>query len=140
MPTRAALAKIHIAKKELGFTDDEYRSVLQLRYGKDSAAKISQYQANDLVRHFQTLGWTPKRGKNKKSSPRYADPQMRKVVAVWITLHKKGVVKNRSHRALLGYVKRITGVDDLKWCSGPQINTVIESLKAWGLRKGVELD
>lgn len=139
MPSRPVLAKIHIAKKDLGYSDDEYRSILQVRYGKDSAAKISQYQANDLINHFMSMGWKPKRGKSKKSSPRYADPQLRKVVAMWITLHKEGVVRNGSHQALLGYVKRLTGVDDLKWCTGSDINTIIESLKKWGERKGVKL-
>ena len=42
-PSKADLAKIHIAKKELGLSDDVYRDILRSRFGKtkDSAAKLT---------------------------------------------------------------------------------------------------
>lgn len=41
MPTHRDLAKIHIAKKELGLDDASYRGILQERYNHDSAADLS---------------------------------------------------------------------------------------------------
>ncbi|MBU0944254.1 MAG: regulatory protein GemA [Proteobacteria bacterium] len=139
-PGRAELAKIHIAKKELGFSDDAYRDVLRMRYKKDSAAKLSSAQARNLVEHFKTLGFSVKRKNNSKISPKYDDGQMRKVVALWITLGNEGVVKNKSDQALQKYVKRITGKDNLRWCDGVDLDRIIESLKKWANREDVELE
>ena len=41
MPTKADLAKIHIAKKELGLTDDAYRDLLRGQFKVDSAALLT---------------------------------------------------------------------------------------------------
>jgi len=135
-PTRAEYAKINIACKELGI--DKY-AILADRYGLESSTQLTRPQVGDLLDHFSVLGWKVKRKKNGQASPRYADPQMRKVVALWITLGKAGVVKNRSDRALQAYVKRMTRVDKLLWCSAADLDRIIESLKSWAVREGVEV-
>ncbi|MDO9069346.1 MAG: regulatory protein GemA [Deltaproteobacteria bacterium] len=151
---RGILAKIHIAKKELGFDDDSYRDILQTRYKKDSAAKLSRFEAEDLITHFKGQGFKVKRktagqgvkteGKGKpfafKSSPTYEKPMARKVVAIWINMALAGVVKNSSDAALQSYVKRMTDMDNLAWCDDGQLWMLIEALKKWAKRKGVELD
>ena len=58
---------------------------------------------------------------------------------MWITLGRRGVVRNASNQALQRYVKRMSGMDDLKWCNGYQCNLIVESLKAWGARNNVDL-
>jgi len=152
---RALLAKIHIAKKELGFSDDVYRDILQGRYKKDSAAKLSRFEAEDLIGHFKGLGFKVKRTPGGKagtapgragdsprftSSPTYDKPMARKVVAMWINLALAGVVKYSSDAALQAYVKRMTGVDNLAWCEDGQLWKVVEALKKWAKREGVNLD
>jgi len=141
MPNRGSLAKIHIAKKDLGLSDEEYRDILRARFRKDSAAKLSQPQADQLIRHFQSLGWKPK----QKSLPGFggslaSDPMSRKIRALWLELAKGGVVRNKSEQALLTFVKKQVKVDRLQWASTGQKAQVIEALKYWGKRKGVELD
>jgi len=158
---RGLLAKIHIAKKELGFDDETYRDILQTRYKKDSAAKLSRFEAEDLITHFKGQGWKVKRItndelritkespstrnsqfviRNSKTSPTYEKPMARKVVAIWINLALAGVVRYSSDAALQSYVKRMTGVDNLAWCNGRQLFSLIEALKKWAKRKGVELE
>lgn len=145
---RAVLAKIHIAKKELGLSDDLYRSILQTRYKKDSAAKLSRFEAGDLVEHFKGQGFKVKRIKKTSlpanpastASPSYEEPMMRKIVAIWITLAQAGVVKNGSDKALQSYVKRMTGVENLAWCGGRDLYLLIEGLKKWAKREDVNLD
>lgn len=132
MATRAQLAKIHIAKKELGLADGVYRHILFAQTGKDSSKDLSERQAEKVIRHFKSLGWKPRR--SRKGRPLASDPQSRKIRALWITLHKMGVVKNSSERALGRYVKRMTGRDDLRWCDRYQKSLVIESLKEWQFR------
>jgi phage gp16-like protein len=139
-PSRAALAKIHIAKKELGLTDEVYRDILSLRFKVNSAAKLTDRQVTVLLNAFKAHGWKQRKSTKKPTSPKYDNPQMRKVVAMWITLGQKGVVRNSSDKALQAYVKRMTGVDKLLWCNGLQLDTLIESLKKWAKREKVDLD
>ena len=136
-PTNAEYAKINIACKQLGL--DKY-NLLADRYGLESSKQLNRQQTMDLLLHFKAMGWKPTRKKNSKASPKYDDPQMRKVVAIWITLGNEGVVKNKSDQALQRYVKRMTGKDNLRWCDGMDLDRIIESLKKWAKREDVELD
>lgn len=134
MPTHAEYAKINIACKELGI--DKY-GLLRDRYGLESSKDLSRRQVFDLLEHLRSLGWRARRAKT--SSPRYDAAQMRKVVALWITLHKAGVVRSGSDQALQKYVKRMTGADNLKWCGPRELSKLIEGLKQWAAREGLGL-
>ena len=56
-PTRAELAKIHIAKRDLKLTDQLYRGVLNVLFGETSAKDLSHKQIDELLTHFKSLGW-----------------------------------------------------------------------------------
>jgi phage gp16-like protein len=140
MPSKADLAKIHIAKKELGLTDEVYRDILSMRFGVNSAAKLTDRQATVLLNTFKAKGWKERKSKKASTSPMYIDAQMRKVVAMWITLGQKSVLRNSSDQALQAYVKRMTKRDNLKWCNRDDLYLLIEGLKSWGTRNGVEFE
>ncbi len=129
MPSYRDLQIIHVAKRKLGLSDDVYRGIMQEQFGKDSAAKLTPIQAHKLIAHFKTLGFKlqRKRGKGNHSKPQ--DAQERKIVAMWITLHKAGVIKDKSDRALQKFVKRMTKIDKLSWCDSSHKHIVIEALK-----------
>ncbi len=140
-PTKAQLAKIHIAKKELQLTEEMYRDILHVNFGAKSSSNLNQFQADKLLDIFKAKGWKAKSSSKKSGkSPRYDDAQHRKIVATWITLADAGVIRNRKDQALQKYVKRVTGVDNLKWCGVFECSALIESLKAMGKRNGVEFD
>lgn len=134
MPTKADLAKIHIAKKELGLTDEAYRDLLRGQFKVDSAALLTPGKVARLLQHFQRLGWKPK---TQRSLAVPADGQSKKVQALWITLHQAGVVRDGSDQAMLNFVKRLTGRDRLQWCSTEQKSDVIQALKAMAARAGL---
>jgi phage gp16-like protein len=136
-PTKADYAKINIACKELAL---DKHQLLADRYHIESSKELSLWQLQDLYKHFRNLGWKAKQGDKSKLSPRYDEPQYRKIVAMWITLHKAGAVKNGADRAMQAFVKKITGIDNLKWCGGSECHKVIEALKAWGARMDVAFD
>lgn len=140
-PSKADLAKIHIAKKELGLTDEIYRDILKARFGKskDSAAKLTPGQAFSLLNHFQKLGWKPKGQRSLPGISIPSDGQSKKIQALWINLHQAGAVKDGSDQALMKFVKRMTGKDHLKWCDGQDKNKIIEALKDWATRENVSL-
>ena len=139
MPNQKNLAKIHIAKKDLGLSDDAYRDVLRNVCGKDSAAKLTDNQATRVLRYFESRGWKPKAQRSLPGLTLPRDGQSRKIQALWITMHKAGKVRNSSDKALLAMVKRVTGVDRLEWCTDIQKSAVIESLKQWAKREGVDV-
>ncbi|MBV5329995.1 MAG: DUF1018 domain-containing protein, partial [Chlorobium sp.] len=59
-PSHNALAKIHIAKKELALTEEAYRDILQLTFQVASARELTEQQANALIDLFKAKGWQPK--------------------------------------------------------------------------------
>lgn len=60
MVDRAALAKIHIAKKELGLTDEAYRDMLHIHFQVASAKDLKPQQVVVLLNKFRAKGWRPK--------------------------------------------------------------------------------
>jgi hypothetical protein len=56
-PSRADLAKVHIAKRDLKLSDQLYRGFLDVLFGETSAKNLSHGQTNELLDHFKSLGW-----------------------------------------------------------------------------------
>ncbi len=59
MPDRKTLAKIHIAKRELGLSDAEYRRILHLCFGVSTSRGLREEEASDLLSLFRDMGWKP---------------------------------------------------------------------------------
>ena len=135
-PRRGLLAKIHIAKKETGLDDGEYRLLLKRVTGKASAADCTDGQLEAVVAEFKAKGWKPKpRRKSPASSHKKGPDQADKIRALWIEMGKTGIVRDGSDAALNRYVQKRTGVDNIKWLNGQQRYSVLEGLKAWGGRE-----
>ena len=141
---RALYAKIEIGKKELGLDDGTYRDLLAQRYGgKRSRKSLGNAQLVDLVEHFKTLGFRPKKTAPARAGKRpLADgPEIRKMRALWLSLYHLGVVTDPSEEALAGFARRVTGgketgIAALAWVKGKAAFEVIEALKAWAARAG----
>ena len=121
---------IHVAKRELQMDDDTYRSILMEIGNTNSSSKMSISKLSAVLDHFKQAGFkvVPKA---KVNLPLASDPQSKKIRALWLELHKIGVVQDSSEHALSRFVKRTTGVDSLKWLNTDQAGKVIENLKKW---------
>ncbi|WP_316978026.1 regulatory protein GemA [Shumkonia mesophila] len=142
---RSLYGKIEIAKKALGLDDETYRDILEARYGKRSRTGLRNPQLVDLVEHFKTLGFKPIRKAPARAGGRpMADGDtQRKIRALWISLYHLGAVSDVSERALVAFVKRVTGgraegIDALQWLDGKAAFKAIEALKAMAVRAGVD--
>jgi phage gp16-like protein len=128
-PRNALLGKIHLGLKQLVdqgvMTKDDYRLMLEDRYGYPSASQLTVDQLKLVVEHLEKLGaiFTKK--------PTADDPQARLIRHLWLKLHAAGKVRNPSEAALSAFVKRQVGVDRLDWLSPRQASDVIEHLKQW---------
>jgi phage gp16-like protein len=111
---RALLAKVHIAKKALGVDEDVYRMILREEFGVESAGDLSNRELAQLVARFEKNGWkgTTKHTKNTKYSGRgQVDALKERARAALDEAVEDGLVNSER-----GLVKKICGVDDLRWC------------------------
>jgi hypothetical protein len=124
--TRALIAKVHIAKKELALADESYRAILERITGRASSKDCSERQLEQLIAEFKRLGWVPR----KAANPPSAKPWVRKIYALWRDAGIVGAVDNASKAALRAFVKRQTGKSAPEFCSPSEANKVSEGLKA----------
>jgi phage gp16-like protein len=132
---QADLAKIHIAKKRLSMSDEDYRAMLRTIGGESSSADLSFEGRLKVLAHLGRLGGAARRAPFKKST----DPKERKIWGLWGALGRAGALESRTKSALDSFVKRMTQVDSLEFLNGKQQDMVIEALKAWAERVGCAL-
>lgn len=140
---KAAIAQIHIGKKQLGMDDDTYRALL-LRVGKQSSCADMQLSGLYAVIHaMEQLGWKKKRPSRGKFSPRANGQYIDAMRAIWIDMYKCGMINDGSESGLTAYAKRMSsqlnggiGVDTLEWLEtdGKLAAKVLECLKKWRRR------
>jgi phage gp16-like protein len=139
---RAMLAKIHIARKDLGLDEDTYRALVArlTRQRTNSAGQLSHPERADLLAEFHRLGWKPRTPPNTppNTPPGPKDSQAQKIRALWWGLARAGLVRDPSEQALRAYVVRMTGKSDLRFCLAAEKSTLIEALKAWAERENAE--
>jgi len=128
---RAMLAKVHVAKKQMGLDDASYRAVLQRVTSHDSAADCTDRQLHTLLAEFRRLGWSSfaPRARSDKA-------QVRMIYAIWADI--RPLLDDADDEALRGFVRRQTrsavhpeGVDAPEWLNGADAGKVIEGLKGW---------
>jgi hypothetical protein len=132
---RRELAKIHIAKKDLGMEDDAYRGVIKAisNGATDSAGDLDFAGRKKLLEHLKSCGFKVKPRDAKRQFP--DTPSWNKVWSLWQTLADQGKVHDRSAGALLAFCKHQTGVDQVGWMDGKHVFAITEALKAWAGRK-----
>ncbi len=131
---RADLAKIHVAKKELGLSDENYRALLQGLCGVKSAKDLDFMGRQKLLIKLQSLGWKPAPAAGKPGRKPWkpaAGSQGSKILALWLELKRKGKLHTPTDEALFDFVKDMSGVEHPDWLTAAQANDVIEGLKAW---------
>jgi phage gp16-like protein len=129
---RPALAKLAIARKELGLDEQTYRAILERLTGHRSATLCSDGQLGLVLDELKAKGWKPQARK-----PRLVDPPaVRKARALWISLHQLGVVRDRSDAAMAAFGKRQLRAERLEWNDMGQMFKLVEALKAMATRAG----
>lgn len=135
------LAKIHIAKKDLGLDDDVYRDVLWTICRVRTSSELDIAGRAKLLEHFKSRGWKPKR---KKVGPKSKGEAVDKIRALWINMHKAGFVRDGSETSLSKFVANVTalhndgrGIQQAEWLrKEPELaSIVIEKLKQWQRRE-----
>ncbi|NML88367.1 regulatory protein GemA [Sphingobium sp. TB-6] len=135
------LAKVHLAKKQLGLDGDTYQGVLMRVAGVTSAGSCTVPQLRLVVSDFERLGFSSKARKSS-GAPRADHPVARKARTMWISLallcaidiNPSAAIK--SDKALEMFAKRQLGSEKLQWANQSQADKLIEALKAMADRHG----
>lgn len=130
--SKALFATINIRKNQLRMSGEDYRDLLKRTTGKTSLREMSHDQLR-LVSNRLSAGAQPKK---KLLTGHYA----KLLQALWLSGWNLGVVKNKSDKALLAFVKRQTGIERTEFLRDSADSLkVIEAIKAMLVREaGVE--
>ncbi|TRD18375.1 gp16 family protein [Palleronia caenipelagi] len=147
MTARSLQRQIHVACRELGLDSDARHDLQLVACGKASMRDMDEADLQAVVRHLKARGWdggsAPRNKGRYKPAPR-AD--LRLVHKLWTLLGQAGALRDPSRAGLNAFIRsRYEGV----WQSVPidvdalrdagQISQVINALKDWCARAGVEL-
>ncbi|WP_439830162.1 gp16 family protein [Aeromonas caviae] len=145
---------VQVGRSSLGLDEETYRELLAQQSGKRSAAELTLQELDRVLLAMKGAGFKPtvKRavngGKPKRLSPARGAPtktaEIGVIRAIWITMHRHGLVRDGSENALNHYVERQTvrlnngiGVAEVAWLSEALAYSVLESLKHWHKREMV---
>lgn len=128
---RAMLGKVHIARKQLGMEEDDYRQIVFAQTGRMSLGDASEAQIAKVLDVLKSKGFKPLPSKKAASHP-----MALKARALWISLYHLGAVHNPSEQALEAFAKRQLGCDRLQWARQSDAFRLIEALKSMATRHG----
>ncbi|MEC9342671.1 MAG: regulatory protein GemA [Pseudomonadota bacterium] len=133
----SALATIHVARKQLGIEDDDYRDLLERVTGKRSSAEMSDAERGKVLEEMRRLGFvsTSRPGGSNGTRRRLQGKYAGKLQALWIGAWNLGLVRDRSDAALISFVRRQTGIDHVRFVRhAKDAARAIEALKGWMAR------
>ncbi|WP_330925266.1 regulatory protein GemA [Candidatus Sororendozoicomonas aggregata] len=146
-----ALARIHIARKQLGMDEAQYRTMLEGQTGKNSCKTMSIGELFQVEAYLKKLGFKPAKSR-KARAKRYSPASRRKPVdklrAIWIEMASDGLIRDGSENALEVWVQRMSakynqgrGIEKVDWLMRePYVCArVLESLKRWDARARASL-
>ncbi|MEL1219036.1 regulatory protein GemA [Aeromonas hydrophila] len=147
---------VQVGRRSLGLDDETYRELLAQQSGKRSAAELTLQELDKVLAAMKGAGFKPtvkrpvKETTSKRLSPargtQVKTAEIGVIRAVWITMHRHGLLRDGSETALNHYVKRQTvrlnkgvGVAEVAWLSEALAYRVLESLKNWHKREMVKV-
>jgi len=129
------LAKIHIAKQQLGMDDETYRSMLWTIARVRSSANLDFQQRRKVLDHLISRGWKPQPPKAAGTKRPLANTdQIKMIRGLWLQLHELHEVRDPSEAAMNRFAKNQMKIDRLEWLKVDQASKVIEMLKQWVAR------
>jgi len=128
---RRLIAKVHVAQKELGLSEDNYRLILSQITGFDSCKDIPLDGLVAVIDRMKALGFCEKVAQKPQ---RILSRQKSLIRWLWNELYAIKAISDPSDTALDAWLKRQTGVDRIQWLTDAQAVKCIEALKLWKRR------
>jgi hypothetical protein len=121
------IGAVHAAAKAAALTEEDRRAIYAEETGKATLSKMS----------LAEIGRVLDRLNKGREAPMHHRPHVAKVRALWWTLYWLGEIDSPNDQALAGFVRRQTGLDDLRFVDHRNAPPIIEALKGWSQRAGV---
>ena len=98
---------IHIAKAQIGLSDEDYRAVLESTAKKSSCSEMTLSELDDTLKAMKKLGFRVKKLETKEIEIGWdtSREQLDYIKGMW-----ELVAREKTDRALYSFIKRITGV------------------------------
>lgn len=133
MISKGKLAQIHIAKAQLGLSDEDYRAILARTAGVSSAKQLTNRTVGGVMHELRRLGFTPKPAKKAgRKAPR--PPATRKVV-----MNKVEALLAHAGRPWAyadGMAQRMFQVQRIDWIDDDQLQRLMQALIIDAKRQG----
>ena len=136
----AMLAKVHVARKQLGLAEEDYRALLTRVAGVASAKDCDAGALARVLAECERLGW-----KAAPGARRDRRGYVRKIYAIWGDL--KPLLDNADDDVLRAFVRRQTrsaanpdGIGAPEWLDAKDAAKVIDGLRGWldGVRRRMQ--
>ena len=128
---RALLAQVHMAVKSLAMPDDAYRAMLAERFGVESSGKLAMAKLVDLVKHFEKLGWVPKR------RPQPRPDRVRLCKRIWAQCYSLDRPVPTYGDAI---AMQMFGVEKVVWCDAEQLRAITTALAKQQAKEGADTE
>jgi hypothetical protein len=102
---------VHIARKELGIPEEDYRDMLRQEFGPSTAADLSIGELERLVERFRSKGW--------HGQARLVRGTGDQAAALKERIGQELLNTDFDEIRLRGLVRKICGVEDLRWVRDP---------------------
>lgn len=121
MANNKQLAKIHIAKKDLGIADSAYRDLLS-GWGVSSSKELSEKQADEVIEALKKVGFKPKAASKSTATKiqiklpenrpdEFAtQKQINMLASLWVSYSRE-----KTEESLRKFVQNVAKVDSIEW-------------------------
>lgn len=125
---------IHGLARLLGLNDEAYRDMLDDRYQVRSSKDLNPQQRFQLIKELREKvhGNVQKFNDLVERKKHLATPrQLRAIEAMWAKVSRAMTAADRK-KALDAFVKRLTGIDHVRWITMHDAQTLIRAIKTMG--------
>ena len=128
---------IHIAKSQIGLSDEDYRAVLESTAKKTSCSEMTLFELNEVLKAMKKLGFKVKKLETREEEIGWdaSKAQMDYIKGMW-----ELVARDKSDRALYKFIKRITGADHPRFMTAKDSQKVIIALRKMMTDAGLNPD
>lgn len=144
---RKWIRAVHVAKKELGLSDEIYETVLYSAAGITSSRDIKNWQQFDTVMNaFKAMGFSYRRPSGSAGGTACVRSRVRDCAHIterqeyYIRGLWKLASRNKDEKSLRAIVQRIGGVDDISFLPRKKAAAVIQALRDISAKAGFNPD
>lgn len=136
------IALIHIGKRELGMSNEEYQVMLTSAGGRPSCTEMSLANLQAIIKAMKQAGFTPRPARGNRPYEQVVGNagKITKRQAYYIQGLWQLVSRQKSSESLEMFIGRVSKVDALRFLNRDQASNVIVALKQITRKAGYDPD